>query len=317
MISKILVSSLQILFILCFCLGNGKAQTKIKVTTSVFPLKEFTQAVCGDRGEVSLLLPPGAEIHTWRPRPSDIIKISSSDLFVHVGAELEPWLDDVLKSVNNPNLRILKASESVMPMESVEHRAKIAHEDHQDEHVREHEYMILDPHIWLDFDIDQRIIDSIVRMFSKIEPENSELFARNGAAYKQKLEECDHRFKTELGRCKSNTFILGGHAAFGYLARRYNLHQVSLYGVNPDSRPTPKQLVRVVELAKKHQISVIYFDVYVSADLAKVIADEVGAKTLVLNPAANLTIEQIQANVSFLDLMSQNLENLKKGLSCE
>lgn len=317
MISKILVSSLKILFMLWFCLGSGKAQTKIKVTASVFPLKEFTQAVCGDRGEVSLLLPPGAEIHTWRPRPSDIIKISSSDLFVHVGAELEPWLDDVLKSVNNPNLRILKASESVMPMERVEHRAEIVHEDHQDEHVRKHEHGTLDPHIWLDFAIDQRIIDSIVGMFSKIEPENSELFERNGAAYKQKLEECDRRFKTELGRCKSNTFILGGHAAFGYLARRYNLHQISLYGVNPDSRPTPKQLVRVVELAKKHQISVIYFEVYVSDDLAKVIADEVGAKTLVLNPAANLTIEQIQTNVSFLDIMSQNLENLKKGLSCE
>ncbi len=317
MISKILVSSFKILFMLWFCLGSGKAQAKIKVTASVFPLKEFTQAVCGDRGEVSLLLPPGAEIHTWRPRPSDIIKISSSDLFVHVGAELEPWLDDVLKSVNNPNLRILKASESVMPMEKVELREEIAHEDHQDEHVREHEHGTLDPHIWLDFSIDQRIIDSIVGMFSKIEPENSELFERNGTVYKQKLEECDRRFKTELGRCKGNTFILGGHAAFGYLARRYNLHQVSLYGVNPDSRPTPKQLVRVVELAKKHQISVIYFEVFVSDDLAKVIADEVGAKTLVLNPAANLTIEQIQANVSFLDLMSQNLENLKKGLSCE
>jgi zinc transport system substrate-binding protein len=317
MIGKILVSSFQILFMLCFCLGNGKVQTKIKVTASVFPLKEFAQAVCGARGEVSLLLPPGAEIHTWRPRPSDIIKISSSDLFVHVGAELEPWLDDVLKSVNNPNLRILKANESVMPMERMEYRAEIAHEDHQDEHVREHKHGTLDPHIWLDFAIDQRIIDSIVRMFSKIEPENSELFERNGTVYKQKLEECDRRFKTELGRCKSNTFILGGHAAFGYLARRYNLHQVSLYGVNPDSRPTPKQLVRVVELAKKHQISVIYFEVFVSDDLAKVIADEVGAKTLVLNPAANLTIEQIQANVSFLDLMSQNLENLKKGLSCE
>lgn len=317
MISKILVSSFKILFMLWFCLGSGKAQTKIKVTASVFPLKEFTQAVCGDRGEVSLLLPPGAEIHTWRPRPSDIIKISSSDLFVHVGAELEPWLDDVLKSVNNPNLRILKASESVMPMERVEHRAEIAHENHQDEHVRKHEHGTLDPHIWLDFSIDQRIIDSIVGMFSKIEPENSELFERNGTVYKQKLEECDRRFKTELSRCKSNTFILGGHAAFGYLARRYNLHQVSLYGVNPDSRPTPKQLVRVVELAKKHQISVIYFEVYVSDDLAKVIANEVGAKTLVLNPAANLTIEQIQANVSFLDIMSQNLENLKKGLSCE
>jgi len=95
------------------------------------------------------------------------------------------------------------------------------------------------------------------------------------------------------------------------------LHQISLYGVNPDSKPTPKQLVRVVELAKKHQINVIYFEVYVSDDLAKVIAEEVGAKTLVLNPAANLTVEQTKVKMTFLDIMSQNLSSLKKGLSCD
>lgn len=317
MTRKILVSFFQILFILGFCLGGCKAQTKIRVTASVFPLKEFAQAVCGERGEVSLLLPPGAEIHTWRPRPSDLIKISKSDVFIHIGADLEPWLNDVLKSINNPNLRILKASDSVLPIERVEHQPEIDHEEQHDEHAHEHTHGTLDPHIWLDFVIDQKIIDNIVELFSRMEPENSELFERNGAVYKQKLEEYDRRFREELGQCKNRTFILGGHAAFGYLARRYSLHQVSLYGVNPDSRPTPKQLVRVMELAKEHQINVIYFEVYVSDDLAKVIAEEVGAKTLVLNPAANLTVEQTKANMTFLDIMNQNLASLKKGLSCD
>ncbi len=317
MTRKILVSFFQILFILGFCLGGCKAQTKIRVTASVFPLKEFAQAVCGERGEVSLLLPPGAEIHTWRPRPSDLIKISKSDVFIHIGADLEPWLNDVLKSINNPNLRILKASDSVLPIERVEHQPEIDHEEQHDEHAHEHTHGTLDPHIWLDFVIDQKIIDNIVELFSRMEPENSELFERNGAVYKQKLEEYDRRFREELGQCKNRTFILGGHAAFGYLARRYNLHQVSLYGVSPDSMPTPKQLVRVVKLAKQHQINVIYFEVYVSDDLAKVIAEEVGAKTLVLNPAANLTVEQTKANMTFLDIMNQNLASLKKGLSCD
>ena len=317
MIRKILVSFFLSIFTIGFCLGDCKAQTKIKVIASVFPLMEFAQAVCGDRGEVSLLLPPGAEIHTWRPRPSDMIKISKSDVFIHIGAGLEPWLDDVLKSVNNRNLRILRASDSVLLMEKVEHQPEIDHEEQYDEHSHEHTHGTLDPHIWLDFIIDQRIIDSIVELFSRMEPEDSELFERNGAAYKQKLEECDRRFREELGKCKNRTFILGGHAAFGYLARRYSLQQVSLYGVSPDSRPTPKQLVRVVELAKQHQINVIYFEVYVSNDLAKVIAEELGAKTLVLNPGANLTVEQTKANMTFIDIMNQNLASLKKGFSCD
>jgi len=133
----------------------------------------------------------------------------------------------------------------------------------------------------------------------------------------QKLAECDRLFREELAPCKKRTFILGGHAAFGYLARRYGLHQISLYGISPNSRPTPKELVRVVELARKHKIDVIYFEVYVSDDLAKVIAEELGAKTLVLNPAVNLTLKQAESRVTFLEIMYQNLANLKKGLSCE
>lgn len=317
MIRKIIIFFCLIMFILGFYLGDCKAQTKIRVTASVFPLMEFARAVCGEQGDVSLLLPPGAEIHTWRPRPSDMINISKSDVFIHIGAGLEPWLNDVLKSVNNPNLRILKAIDSVLPAERVENPLESGHEDFSDEQTHEHVHGMLDPHIWLDFSIDQRIIDNIVELFSRMEPKNRELFERNGAAYKNKLEEYDRIFREELGQCKNRIFILGGHAAFGYLARRYNLQQISLYGVSPDSKPTPKQLVRVVKLAKEHQINVIYFEVYVSDDLAKVIAKEVGAKILVLNPVANLTAAQIKANRTFLDIMRQNLESLKKGLSCD
>jgi zinc transport system substrate-binding protein len=316
MIRKIFVFFLLLIihgFYSVYCLD----QTKIRVTASVFPLMEFAKAVCGEKGEVSLLLPPGAEIHTWRPRPSDMIKISKSDAFIHIGENLEPWLEDVLRSVKNPNLRILRASDSVLPIERVEHHPEIDPEEQQDEHAQTHNHGTLDPHIWLDFVIDQRIIDNIVKLFAQIKPEERELFQRNGAVYKQKLKEYDRRFREELAQCKNRTFIMGGHAAFGYLARRYNLHQISLYGVSPDSKPTPKQLVRVVKLAKEYQISVIFFEVYVSDDLAEVIADELGAKTLVLNPGANLTVEQIKAKMTFLDIMSQNLASLRKGLSCE
>jgi len=135
-----------------FILGLGwvycNAQAKFRVTASVFPLKEFAQSVCGERGDVSLLCPPGVEIHTWRPRPSDMIKIANSDVFIHVGAGLEPWLDDVLKSVNNPDLRILRVSDSLLQTERLEHHAEIGHEG-QHEHAHAHEHGSLDPHIWL------------------------------------------------------------------------------------------------------------------------------------------------------------------------
>jgi len=301
------LSFFLILILFGFQAQNLDAAKKIRIVTSVFPLLEFAEAVSGKRGEVSLLLPPGAEIHTWQPRPSDIIRLSSADLFIYIGADLEPWLHDLLKSVRNPNLRVLEASRGI-PLIDEE---GIVHNAH------EHEHGAHDPHIWLDFKNDQRIVGKIAAVLSEMDPKGSSIFKKNASAYKEKLRRLDQKFKDELKDCVHRTIILGGHAAFGYLARSYDLRQISLYGLSPDSSPTPKKLIDVVELAKKHRIKVIFFEIYVSDELAKVLAEEVGARTLVLNPGANLTKKQLKSGKTFFDIMEANLENLKDGLDCK
>jgi zinc transport system substrate-binding protein len=296
-----------ILVIFGFQTQNFDAAKKIRIVTSVFPLLEFAGAVSGERGEVNLLLPPGSEIHTWQPRPSDIIRLSSADLFIYIGADLEPWLHDLLKSVRNPNLRVLEASRGI-PLVDEE---GIVHKAHELEHGA------YDPHIWLDFKNDQRIVDKIAAVLSEMDPEGSPVFKRNAFIYKEKLQNLDQKFKNGLMDCVHRTIILAGHGAFGYLARSYNLRQISLYGLSPDSRPTPKKLIKVVELAKKYRIKVIFFEIRVREELAKVFAEEVGARTLVLNPGANLTKEQLKSGKTFFDIMEANLENLKDGLDCK
>ena len=279
--------------------------TKIKIVTTVFPLMEFSRAVCGERGEVSLLLPPGAEIHTWNPRPSDIVRISSADLFIYVGANLEPWIYGLLKSVKNPALRVLEASKDLPLLEDV-----------TDLHQHGHSHEELDPHIWLDFELDQIIVDRIAALLSDIDAKYSSFYQHNAASYRDRLQRLHDSFLNGLQECASRVLILGGHSAFGYLARKYNLQQISLYGLSPDSKPTPRQMVEVVELAKKHKVKVIYFEQYVSDELARVIAKEIGARTLILNPGANLDKNQLKAGVNFFDIMEKNLENLKDGLNC-
>lgn len=284
---------------------NPSASRRIKVVTSIFPLMEFARAVSRDRGEVSLLLPPGAEIHTWQPRPSDIIRLSSADLFIYIGSDLEPWLQDILKSVRNPNLKVLEASQRISLIEEQSQESEHRHEGEE-----------LDPHIWLDFGNDQIIVDRIADVLSEIDPASFKIYRENAASYKEKLMRLDQKFSKVLKNCTHRTFIIGGHAAFGYLARRYSLRQISLYGLSPDSRPTPKKLIEVAELARKYKIKVIFFEVSVSGELAKVLAEEVGARTLVLNPGANLTKEQLRSGMTFFDIMEKNLESLKDALIC-
>jgi zinc transport system substrate-binding protein len=280
-------------------------QSRIKIITTIFPLMEFSKAVCGERGEVRLLLPPGAEVHTWKPRPSDVIRISSADLFIFIGADLEPWIHDLLESTKNPDLRVLDVSQAL----------SLKKESHT-QHSHGHSDQTLDPHMWLDFGVDQVIVDKIANVLSEVNPEDSSYFKRNAALYKDKLAKLDEKFKEGLKDCVHRTIILGGHSAFGYLAKRYNLEQISLYGLSPNAKPTPRKLVEVVELAEKYGIKAIYFEIYVSDELAKVMAKEVGAKTSVLNPGANLTKEQLNAGTTFFDIMEANLENLRDGLLC-
>lgn len=267
---------------------------------------EFSKAVCGERGEVDLLLPPGAEVHTWRPRPSEIISISAADLFIYIGADLEPWIRDLLESIENSDLRVLEAS----------HALPLQKEDHT-KHPHGQSHQTLDPHIWLDLDMDQIVVDKITAVLSEIEPESSYFFRRNAALYKDKLAKLDQKFKERLKECIHKTIILGGHSAFGYLAKRYNLEQVSLYGLSPNAKPTPRKLVEVVKSAKKYGTKAIYFEIHVSDELAKVMAKEIGAKTLALNPGANLTKEQLDSGITFFDIMEENLENLRDGLLCK
>jgi zinc transport system substrate-binding protein len=292
-----------------------KEVDKIKIITSVFPLEEFAEAVAGKRGEVSLLLPPGAEIHTWRPRASDIIRLSSADVFIYVGAALEPWLHDLMKSVKNPELRALEASQGLSLLGEKAEQPK--HEEKKNAEEHNHEHPVVDPHVWLDFENDQIIVDRIEAILSELFPEGRPFFRRNALIYKKKLRELDQKYQKGLNNCLQRTFILGGHAAFGYLAKRYRLKQIALYGLSPDSKPTPRKLAEVVDLAKEHQIKVIYFENYVSDELAKVMAKEVGAETLVLNAGANISKEQLKSGMTFLEIMEKNLENLRYGLHCQ
>jgi zinc transport system substrate-binding protein len=174
-----------------------------------------------------------------------------------------------------------------------------------------------DPHIWLDFEYAQTIVDKIEAALSKRDPEWTEYYRENANAYREQLKDLDQQYKNTLSNCESREFILGSHAAFAYMARRYRLHQISLYRVSPNSEPTPKRMAEIIRMAQKHRVKAIYFEELVSDRLARAIAREVGAETLVLNPGANLTKAQIESEVTFLSLMEQNLENLRSGLNCE
>ena len=277
-----------------------------RIVCSLFPLYEFALEVGGDRAEVSLLLPPGVEPHAWEPKASDIVAISKSDLFLCVSEGLEPWITDVVRGAGGDGLRLLAAAEG--------------HEGHDDEalHGRgDKGGEARDPHVWLDLSYDQGIVTRIAQALSSIDPENGDHYRANAFTYNEKLQALDEKYRVALTACRHRTLVLGGHSAFSYLAKRYGLEEIPLYGVSADAQPTPRRLAEVVEIARDLKAKYIFIETLVSPKLARVVAEEIGARTLVLNPGANMTQEQFDRGLTFLSILEENLETLSKGRECE
>jgi zinc transport system substrate-binding protein len=282
-------------------LSQGSAGSpRPRIVASIFPLLEFAKAVGGAGVEVSLLLPPGAGVHTWQPRASDIIRMSQADLFVYVGGGLEPWVTEFLRSVSNKRLGILAVADFLR----VEKEKQAGEE-------------ATDPHVWLDFANDRVIVDHLARTLGELDPERAPLYESRAAAYDRKLLELDRLYGEGLRSCAQRTLLLAGHAAFGYLARRYGLDQVSLTGLSPDAEPTPSAVVSLVELARKRHLGSVFMEARESPRLAELLAREIPARIFVLNPGANLSRKEWTSGVTFIDLMRENLTSLKKGLGCD
>lgn len=276
----------------------------MKILTTVFPLQEFVRETAGSRAEVALLLPPGAEVHTWQPRVSDIRRLAACDAFLYIGLGLEPWADDILKGVARANLKVFEVGSAIGGRPKNRADGGTAPSEARD------------PHIWLDFGLDQTIVEKIRDFLTDLEPSQAAFFADNAARYITRLKRLDDQCRGTFSSCLQKSFVFGGHAAFGYFARRYGLEQIAVYGLSPDASPSPKELAAAIAETKRRNIRTIFFEPGASDKMARLIAREVGADIRLLNPGHTLTAGQIKEGVTFLDLMASNLESFKHGLAC-
>ncbi|MBM4332892.1 MAG: zinc-binding protein [Deltaproteobacteria bacterium] len=289
----------------------AQSRPKLKIITTLFPLQEFAKAIGGEWVQADLLLPPGADPHNWEPKPSDVAKINRADIFIYCGRDMEPWVTDLLQATQSNNLRVLEVSRGMTLMEAKDH-------SHGTKPASSHGHgKKFDPHVWLDFSLAMNIVDRIASVISGKDPENTARYRASAEDYKAKLDILDQKYRASLSKCRHRQIILGGHSAFAYLAQRYGLKQIALYGVSPNAEPTPKKLAAVIQAVRNQGVRFIYFERLVNPKLAQVLAKEAGISTLALSDGANLTKAQLKNKTTFLDLMETNLENLRRGLECE
>ncbi|PIH60334.1 metal ABC transporter substrate-binding protein [Paenibacillus sp. LK1] len=313
-------------------------EAKLNVEVSFYPMYEFTKNVAGDLANVHTLVPAGMEPHDWEPTPQDIASIEKADVLVYNGAGMESWIDQVTDSLSNSKLIQVEASHGIDLLEGSEedehdheHGDTTDTHDHADEatteehdhdhdaeaeegHTHDHDHGRLDPHVWLSPALAVKEVRNIEAGLAQAAPEHADQFKQNADAYIVKLEALDQDFKAAVADSKRKDFITQ-HAAFGYLAQEYGLQQVPIAGLSPEQEPSAAQMASVIDFAKEHQVKTIFFETLVSSKVSETIANEVGAKTAVLNPIEGLTEEEIAAGMDYIGVMRQNLEALKLALN--
>lgn len=282
---------------------------KLLVYASIYPMYDFAQKIGGDKIDLRMMVPPGAEPHDWEPTAKLMAQMEKADVFIYNGANMEMWADKLVKSISSEKLKVVEASSgvSLIKLEDHEEGEYGKHEGEEDNHG---DY---DPHVWLDPMRALKQAENIKNAFVAADEENMEFYESNFNEFANKLRELDQKYREELKDRKLNEIVVA-HAAFGYLADRYGLEQISVSGLTPQEEPSAAKMAQITELVREHGIKYIFFETLTSPKLAKVIANETGAKTAVLNPVGGLTKDEIEEGKGYISIMEDNLEILKKAL---
>ena len=304
-------------FLACSALPAGAEP--IQVVCSLFPVYDFARQVGGDLAAVRLLLPPGAEAHSFEPRPQDVRLMNDAALFVFTGKEMEPWALRIAQSLEGPV--VVDASEgiSLLPNEDEHSPEEEEHEhEHEHEHGHEHEHEhhhhhVLDPHVWLDLSLAQRMVDNIAAGFCAADPENADSYRRNAAAYKAQLAELDSEIQSLVEKSERHTLVFGGRFACRYFLRHYGLSWVTAY--DGENEPGMRRIAEVVHYIKEHGVRYLFHDEFAEPRIARSIAEQTGASLLLFHTAHNLTRKELDEGVTFLDIMRGNRDALALALA--
>lgn len=283
---------------------------RLKVVTTLFPVYDFARNIGLDSIDVTLILPPGVEPHSFEPKPEDLMTVAKADIFIYTSREMEPWAETLLAGVVKDGKPAAVEAGSGGRYINVPDRVAADHHHDKEAHGAR------DPHIWLDIRNAMIMVDTIAEAFANKVPGKREVFLAHAAAYKKRLQDLESRFNAGLSVCTTRKLIHGGHFAFAYLADRYNLEYISAYGVSADSEPSPRKIMELVNTVRHNGLKNVFYEELLSPGIAKAVSGETGAMLLKLHGIHNVTRQEFENGITYIDLMEQNLAALRKGLEC-
>ena len=311
-----LITAVTLVLGLCACSSESSYfesdSTKLKIISTVFPPYDLAKHIAGDNAEIKILLPPGSEAHTYEPTAKEIIAIQNCDIFLYIGAENEQWADKLINSNDTSKVKIVKLIDCV-PTLSEEDEEE--HEDEHKHHDHDHEHET-DEHIWTSPKNARFMLSAVYNAICEVDPKNSKTYTENKDAYDEQLADLDNDYKTAVDNAKNKTIVLADKFPFRYLAHEYGLDCYAAFSsCSDESEPSVSTMIKLTKRIKENNVPVVFYLEFSSTKIADTLCDETGATKLMLHSCHNVSKQDIENNVSYVDLMKQNLENLKVALN--
>ena len=298
---------------------------KLQIVATLFPQYDFARTIAGDLADVTLLLPPGAESHSYEPSPADVIRINKADLFIYTGEAMEGWAASILSGLEGDPV-ILDISEGIALQKEADEHEEHEHEEdaHEGEHVHEdggdrhaHNTHVhdVDPHIFTSPRRALQMAQHLEDTLCEIDPQNSAVYRAHGADLRGELAALDAEFTAITQNAVRHKLIFGGRFAFGYFVADYGLAYDSAYdSCSSETEPAAADVARLIDEVRGEKIPVVYYEELSNPKIAQLICDETGATPLLLHSCHNISKDELQGGATYLSLMRQNAEHVKEGL---
>ncbi|MDR1892840.1 MAG: metal ABC transporter substrate-binding protein [Oscillospiraceae bacterium] len=306
--------------------GCGKTDTpaqtneKTSVVATIFPPYDFTRAIAGDlvaqgKAEITMLLPPAAESHSFEPTPTDISKIQNCDVFIYVGGESDEWVNGVLESMDTSGMKIVTLMDCVEVVEE-EITENMEDEEESEEEDGETEEPEYDEHVWTSPRNAKLIAQKISDTLCAANAANADIYKSNTTAYLARLDELNAKFQDVADNAVRKTIVFGDRFPFRYFADAYELeYDAAFPGCSTETEASAKTVAGLIDKIKEEKIPVVFHIELGNEYMANSIGEQTGAKVRLLHACHNISQSDFLAGKTYLDLMTANVETLKEALS--
>lgn len=313
MLKRTLSFFMMILFVLvglssCNIPVNNE-DSKLSIVTTIFPAYDFIKQIAGDKVNITMLLPPGVESHSYEPTPADIIEIENADMFFYISEHTETWVSRIISVIRKDEVKLICLADAV----------GIEIHGHNHDHGADHEQTEdceTDEHIWTNLDTSAQLVSCLGQKIAEADPENRDFYLNNAEKYKSDILKLKDDFTKMISRSERKLIVSGSRFAMKNFTAQFGLRYIAAFDSCVDNtEPSAGVMAKIIDTVTESDIPVIFYEELTEPKIARAVSLETGAKMLLLHSCHNVSAQELESGVTYLSLMKQNYINIKEALN--